>query len=78
VFDSHLKSTGREYTAVIAWLALALFFIPALFLVLQASYVSVSLAVSGSVLCVVMAVVRWRTSSLLSIPTIGKPAGETK
>lgn len=70
MFDSRLKPTGSDYTAVVAWLAVAVVFIPALFLALQASWISVSLATAGSAVCTVMAIVQWKTCSGLGIPSI--------
>jgi len=70
VFDSHLKSTGRDYTRVFAWLAIAIVFIPALFLVFRVTYVSILMAVAASATCFVMALVQWKNSSRLGIPSI--------
>lgn len=78
MFDSRLKSTSRDYTAVVAWMAIAVVFIPALFLVLRASWISVSLATAASVVCTVMAIVQWKTCSGLGIPSIETQRQERK
>jgi len=71
MFASGQKSTGTEYTATVAFLVVAFIFSPAILLFLRpVGYLSVSLAVACSALCVVLAWVNWKKSSQLSIPSI--------
>ena len=77
MFDSVQKTTGREYTRTIAWLAIALIFIPAAFLAVRPGYVSLSLAFLCSATCVTMAWISWRKSRL-TISSIAPPKAVTK
>ena len=62
------RSTGSGYTTTIAYLAVALIFSPAVLAVSRpVGYISVSLAVACSAVCVALAWVNWRKSSQLSI-----------
>jgi len=64
VFDSVQRATGREYTRTVAWLAIALIFIPAAFLAVRPGYISLSLAFVGMAISVAMAWVSWKKSRL--------------
>jgi apolipoprotein N-acyltransferase len=55
VFDSEKKYAGRQYTATIAWLAVAVIFIPAMIFAVRPGYVTLSLAFISSVTCLVLA-----------------------
>ena len=70
MFDPHLKSTGREYTMTVAWLAIAVIFIPAAYLAVRPGGPSLLLTFICSMICAVMAWVSWRRSSQLTIPSI--------
>lgn len=71
MFDPHLKSTGRDYTATAALITGAFIFSP---VVLVASrpfgYVSIALAAACSAACLTLAWLNWKKSSQLSIPSI--------
>jgi len=69
MFDSVQKTTGREYTTTVAWLAIAVIFIPATFLAVRPGYVSLSLALICSAICLTMAWISWKKSRL-TIPSI--------
>lgn len=71
MFETNEKSTGTQYTLTVALLALAFVFSPALLVLSnQFGYLSISLAVACSVLCVVLAWVNWARNSQLTIPSI--------
>ena len=74
MFDSHQKSTGTQYTTTVALLIVAFIFSPVILIVSRPfGYVSVSLALACSVLCVAFAWVSWRKYSQLTIPSIETP-----
>jgi hypothetical protein len=75
VSDPQLKFTGREYTITIAWLAVALVFIPATVFALRPGYLADSLAFVSSMMFVIMAWVSWKRSSRLTIPSISSSGG---
>lgn len=76
MFDSFLRSAGRGHTATAALLAVAFIFIPALVVVSQPlSYLSVSVAIGGSALCVILAWLHSKRSSRVSIPAIATERG---
>lgn len=78
MFDAHQKSTGTQYTMTIALLLVAFVFSPAvLFVLTPIGYVSVSLAIACSVLCVGMAWSNWKNSKL-TIPSIAAPHAKSK
>jgi hypothetical protein len=71
MFDTQQKATGTGYTTTVAFLVVAFIFSPAALLFYgHYGYVSVSLAVVFSAICVALAWVNWRKSSQLSIPSI--------
>jgi hypothetical protein len=71
VFAPQQKSTGTGYTQTIALLAAAFIFIPGLLLMSRPfGYVSLTLAIVGSAICLVVARINWKKSSQLSIPSI--------
>ncbi|HTR35122.1 MAG TPA: hypothetical protein VMH80_04430 [Bryobacteraceae bacterium] len=70
MFDTYQKSTGREYTATVAWLAIAVIFIPAVVLAVHPRFLSLLLALVGSLGCVIMSWVSWTRSSNLTIPSL--------
>ena len=71
MFDPHLKSTGRDYTATVALLAGALIFSPVMLVASRPfGYASVALAVACSAACLTLAWLNWKKSSRLSIPSI--------
>lgn len=71
MFDTQQKATGTGYTTTVAFLVVAFIFIPAALMFSgHFGYVSISLAVACSALCVALAWVTWRKSSQRSIPSI--------
>jgi len=79
MFQASEKSTGTGYTTTAAFLLVAFIFSPAVLIVSRPfSYISVSLAVACSAICVVLAWVNWKRSSQLSIPSIEVSDGGTK
>ena len=71
MFDSEQKSTGTEYTTMVALLIMVFIFCP---IVMAASRsvgnLSLSLGIVGSSLCVIMAWFNWKKSSRLYVPSI--------
>ena len=62
------KSMGSGYTTTVAYLAVAFIFSPAVLAVSRpVGYISVSLAIACSAVCIALAWVNWRKSSQLSI-----------
>ena len=79
MFDTQQKSTGTGYTTTVAFLVVAFIFIPAALMFSgHYGYVSVSLAIAGSALCVGLAWMNWKKSSQLSIPSIAIPEARAK
>jgi hypothetical protein len=71
MFDTQQKSTGTGYTTTVAFLVVAFIFIPAALMFYgHYGYVSISLSIAGTALCVGLAWMNWKRSSQLSIPTI--------
>ena len=71
MFDTYLKSTGREYTTTVALLVVAFIFIPALLFVSRPfGYLFLSFGISSSALCLALAWVSWRKFSQVSVPSI--------
>ena len=65
------KSAGTGYTTTAAYLAVAFIFSPALLVISRPlGFVSVSLAIGCSALCLAMAWANWKKSSQLSRPSI--------
>jgi hypothetical protein len=74
VFDSHLKSTGHDYTVTVALLAVAFIFSPAVLLSSRPiGYWSFSFAAVCSASSVIWAWIHWKRSSRLSMPSIATP-----
>jgi len=79
LFDSSLRSAGGEHTATVALLAVAFIFIPALVAVSQPlSQGSVSVAIGGSALSVILAWVLSKRSQKVAIPAIATERGSAK
>lgn len=71
MFNSYQKSTGTAYTTTVALLIIAFIFCPAVLVASRpVGYVSLSLAIACSALCVILARVNWKRSSRLTIPSI--------
>lgn len=71
MFDAGQKSTGTGYTTTATFLVLAFIFSPAILIFSRPlGYISVSLALTGSALCLALAWVSWRNLSQRSIPSI--------
>ena len=78
MFDSQ-KSTGTGYTTTVALLTVACIFSPAALVVLRPfGYVSLSLAIACSALCVTLAWVNWKKSSQVSVPSTAIQGGTAK
>lgn len=74
MFDSHQKSTGTQYSGTVALLIVACIFSPAVLIVSRPfGYVSISLALACSALCVAFAWVNWKKYSQLTIPSLETP-----
>jgi hypothetical protein len=75
--SSHQKSTGTQYTVVVASLVFAFVFSPVV-VVMSGSlgYVSLSMALVLSTLGVAVAWFSWKKYSQLTIPSILTPATE--
>jgi len=79
MFESQQKPTGTGYTMTVALLAVALIFSPAvLFFSRPIGYVSVSLAIVCSALCLAAARINWKRASQLSIPSIATERAAAK
>lgn len=79
MFVSNQKPTGTEYTTTVAFLVLAFLFSPALLLLSgPLGYVSLTLAVACSVLCVSLAWLNWRKYSKLTIPSLETGRAKSK
>jgi hypothetical protein len=78
MLDTYQRSTGREYTATIAWLAVAVIFIPGLVLAVHPRFLSLLLALGGSMACVVLSWVSWTRSSKLTTPSLNLQRKGTK
>ena len=79
MFDTQQKSTGTGYTTAVAFLVVAVIFIPAALMFYgHYGYVSVSLASVGTALCVGLAWMNWKRSSQLTIPSIAIPEARAK
>ena len=71
MFDTQQKSTGTGYTTTIAFLVVAFIFSPAALVFSgRFGYVSVSLAIVCSLICVASAWVTSKKSSQRSMPSI--------
>jgi hypothetical protein len=71
MFDSDQKSTGTGYTTTVALFIMGFIFCPAVLIVSRpVGYVSLSLAIACSALCLTLAWVNWKKSSRLTIPSI--------
>jgi hypothetical protein len=69
--NSSQHSTGTSYTSTAAYLAVAFVFSPATLLLSRpVGYVSVSLAIVCSAICLALAWLNWKKSSERSIPSI--------
>jgi O-antigen/teichoic acid export membrane protein len=79
MFDTQQKATGTGYTTTVAFLVVAFIFSPAALMFSgHYGYISVSLAIVCSVICVALAWVYWKKSSRLSIPSIAIPEARAK
>ena len=68
MFDSSLRPAGSENTVIVALLAAAFIFIPALVAVSQP--LSYSPAIGASALCIVVAWFQWKRSRKVPTPAI--------
>lgn len=74
MLDSHPRSTGTEYTMTAALVIVAVIFIPAAVILSRpVGFVSVLLAMAASVLSIVLAWIRWKKYSRLTIPSLLQP-----
>jgi TRAP-type uncharacterized transport system fused permease subunit len=71
MFDPSEKLTGTSYTTTAALVAAAFIFSPAMLLISHPfGYLTLSLAIAFSGLCIALAWISWKRSSRLSIPSI--------
>jgi len=71
MFTTGEKSTGTAYTTTVAFLIVALVFVPAALLFIDNfGSVAIGLAMIGSLACMGMAWLSWRKSSRLTMPAI--------
>jgi hypothetical protein len=71
VFEPNQKPTGTQYTGTVALLAIAFVFSPAAVLVFRpVGYLSLSMAATASVLCIVLARINWKRNSQLTMPSL--------
>ena len=79
MFDSQQRSTGTQYTVTVGLLIMAFIFSPAILIVSRPlGYVSVSLAIACSALCVGLAWVSWKKYSELTVPSIATQDARSK
>lgn len=79
MFDAQQKSTGTGYTTTIAFLVVAFIFSPAALMFSgHYGYVSVSLAIACSAVCLAMAWVTWKKLSQRTISSIVIQDGRVK
>lgn len=72
----HQKTTGTDFTHTIAWLTLALIFIPAATLVSQPALETSKLAaLAWSSACIGLSVIAWHRYSKLTIPSLNRVSG---
>jgi hypothetical protein len=77
VFESNQKPIGTQYTGTVALLAIAFIFSPAAALVSRpVGYLSVLMAATASVVCVVLARINWKRNSQLTMPSLETPRRE--
>jgi len=77
VFDSAQRTSGYDYTKAVTWVAIALVFIPTVFLGVRPHYFSLSVAFMCITICVTMAWISWKKSRL-TIPSIVPQNGAAK
>jgi heme O synthase-like polyprenyltransferase len=71
MFDTSQKSTGTGYTTTVAFLIVAVVFIPAALMFFNNfGTIAIALAGVGSVVCLGLAWRSWKNSSQLSIPSL--------
>ncbi len=71
MFDTSQKSTGTGYTTTVAFLIVAVIFIPAALMFFDNfGRVAIALAVVASVACLGLAWRSWKKSSQLTMPSI--------
>lgn len=71
MFEPNQKPTGTQYTGTVALLAIAFIFSPAAVLVFRpVGYLSLSMAATASVLCIVLARINWKRNSQLTMPSL--------
>ncbi len=79
MFDTTQKSTGTGYTTTAAFLVVAFVFIPAALLFSRPlGYLSITLAIACSLLCITFAWFNWRRYSQLSMPSIATKGAAQK
>ena len=79
MFSTNQKSTGTGYTTTVAFLIVALVFVPAALIFFDDyGLVAVGLAVAASILCLGMAWRTWKKSSRLTIPSIESPRSSVR
>jgi len=79
MLDPQQKPTGTTYTTTVALLSVAFVFIPAALAFSRPfGYLSLSVAIVCSALCLTFAWLNWKKSSQLTIDSIEVEEGKTK
>lgn len=79
MFQPTAKDSGTQYTQTVALLVLAFIFSPAVLVLSdRLGYVSISLAATGSALCILLAWLSWIKYSRLTISSIETPFKRSK
>lgn len=79
MFEPTAKDSGTQYTQTVALLVLAFVFSPVVLMLSdRLGYVSISLAATGSTLCILLAWLNWNKHSRLTIPSIETPFKRAK
>ena len=79
MFDAYQKPAGTAHTTTAALLIVAFIFSPAALVASHPfGYLTLSLAIACSALCLTLAWVNWRRFARLSIPSVVNPGKKTR
>lgn len=71
MFDSHEKVTGTQYSTSAALIVLAFLVSPAILILSRPlGYLSVSLALALSIMCITLSWLTWKKYSQLTVPSL--------
>ncbi len=77
MFDSIQTASGTRYTTVVALLALAFIFSPAVLIVSRPfGYRLLALSTGSSAACTILAWFKWKRSSQFAVPSIAGARGQ--